>query len=113
MAGRRGQWCTLHLLLGAIALAAMVGPSCAALNEDQLHCEEAVAHLDECCPNFRADQLSCQHEEPAGCGCGREVDLDLSASEAVLALDCEELVASRRCEIKPVVAQCASTGGGL
>lgn len=106
----RERW-LLRLLLGAVASLGITGPSCGALTETQLHCEEAVAHLEECCPGFRSQDFACVKEEAEGCSCGREADLDLATSKQLLDLECDELLAGNRCELRPQPPQCS--GGNL
>jgi hypothetical protein len=51
---------TAALLLGVIL-------GCTGIREDELACEEAVAHLQDCCPGFYASSVDCTYE-PGGCG---------------------------------------------
>ncbi|MBL8612803.1 MAG: hypothetical protein JNL38_36010 [Myxococcales bacterium] len=51
-----------------LLFAALVGLyACAALRSDELLCEEAAAHLVECCPGIQVERLNCDHDE-GGCG---------------------------------------------
>src|SRR6187455_3112545 len=100
-----------RLLLGAVASLAVTGPSCGQLTETELHCEEALAHLHECCPGFRPNEFACVKEEAEGCGCGREADLDLAISKQVLDLECDDLAAGNWCALQPKPELCS--GGNL
>jgi hypothetical protein len=67
------------------ALAAIVGAT-GALDEDELHCEEAVAHLSECCPDLFVENLC----GSAGSLCERTVTLTRDESECITELACDE-----------------------
>jgi hypothetical protein len=59
------------------------------LREDEVDCEQAVAHLDECCPGFSwGSTLRCEYVG----GCGSTVPgLTVEESQCVLAMSCQEL----------------------
>src|SRR5262249_2143923 len=65
------------------------------LRQDELDCEEAVAHLQECCPNFAGATLACEYSD--GCGV-TEPALSIDESHCILARDCADVVASGLCE---------------
>ena len=67
----------------------------AEVREDEFDCEQAVAHLAECCPGFPVEGLYCQHD--FGCGSTRDPDLTLDDSRCILALDCSVLVGKGLC----------------
>ena len=67
--------------------------TCGDLREDELRCEEAVAHLDDCCNDFDPTQLSCRFLE--GCS-GTDDDLTLTdfsvaQSECITELSCSRI----------------------
>lgn len=67
------------------------------LDRGELKCEQAAAHLAECCPDFVFRRDSCIQEG----GCTREEDSMLVASEesdCLRAESCDELVARGVCE---------------
>lgn len=66
--------------------------------EDVLLCEEAVAHLEDCCPELGAVYPeACQYRDD-GCNDGRNVALDLKASRCLRQKSCADLVESRDCD---------------
>jgi hypothetical protein len=63
--------------------------------EDEVHCEEAKAHLLDCCDPFTG-QLACEYDNR---GCGTTYpDLSVSESEEIQAASCDELRSSGLCE---------------
>ncbi len=54
-----------------------------ALQEDELLCEEAIAHLRDCCPSLRAPHV-CGDSD----GCSPVTTLTRSESECVMHLEC-------------------------
>lgn len=63
----------------------------ATFDEEEVKCEEAVAHLAECCGNLHAKQFFCEFISGNGCGGGREPDFDISESRFVRDQSCAEL----------------------
>lgn len=67
------------------------------LDRGELGCEQATAHLAECCPGFPVERVGCIQEG----GCEREAEgtlLTLAESECLTAFSCEEIRAGQRCE---------------
>jgi hypothetical protein len=65
------------------------------LREDEVDCEQAVAHLDECCPGFTwASSLRCEYD--GGCA-PNTPGLTVEESNCVAAMSCDELVARDLC----------------
>jgi len=69
---------------------------------DVIGCEEALAHLSDCCPGFDASRVRCQYYYSEGCN-GTEDNrvehptLDSSESECIRNLECSELVERQIC----------------
>lgn len=87
------RWMTklCALSVGAFAFLTLT----AEVREDEFDCEQAVAHLVECCPAVEASNFYCQHDY--GCDYSRDPDLTLDDSRCILALDCPGLVAAGVC----------------
>jgi hypothetical protein len=71
------------------------------VGEDVLNCEEAVAHLAECCPKFDASLVRCVHYESEGCDPDRSSNrypaLDVGQSRCVRAASCDVLRSNGVC----------------
>jgi hypothetical protein len=83
----------LAIAIGAVA-------TCDGIREDELECEEAVAHLRSCCPGFDVHAFHCEYI--AGCLYSTYPDLDVGTSQCIRELDCDTVVASKLCEISIV-----------
>ena len=85
-------------ITGPIAFAAVVAVvlSCGEIREDEMLCEEAVSHLQDCCPDIDPRRINCVHQE----GCGRDLVPVLSgaASDCISGRDCEDLRARGVCD---------------
>jgi hypothetical protein len=83
-----------RLSLPALALLSLVASG--GLREDEIDCEEAVAHLDECCPGFaKATSMSCTF----GTGCEQSLpELTVDESRCVTAASCDEIRSRNLCE---------------
>jgi hypothetical protein len=83
-------------LWGAAALIALMGAE--PLDEGEFHCEEAVKHLEDCCPGFNTYLVSCV----AGRGCDNtRPDIDDPLATQVRDESCDELRAAGACEAPP------------
>jgi hypothetical protein len=80
-----------------ILLLSGVGPV-AGFREDEVQCEEAHAHLLECCDEFRSN-LQCYFHDP-GCDPPTYPDLDVAESRHVQSLSCSEIRASDYCSVE-------------
>jgi len=69
--------------------------ACGLIREDELECEQAVAHLLDCCPGFDARRLVCMYE--GGCGSTVYPSLPLEESKCLEALDCASIRAGDYC----------------
>src|SRR5689334_8220548 len=65
------------------------------LNEDDLRCEQAVAHLSDCCPGFDPQQFACAS---GGCGGSDQRGIEYQDSLCIVSLDCAALQAKGICE---------------
>ncbi len=61
------------------------------IREDEVECEEAVAHLVQCCPGFDPTKVNCEYLAPQGCSGGRQPELDVDTSRAIRRLACAEV----------------------
>jgi hypothetical protein len=82
------------IVAGLIIATVTCGP---ALREDEVQCEEAVAHLEECCPGgFRKPQEYCRYT--AG-SCGDTTPaMSVAEGKCIQALSCEQIAAANICE---------------
>jgi hypothetical protein len=64
-------------------------------DRDEFECEQAVAHLSECCPGFRPGELACRNEQ--GCGSETHAALDMDESSCLQEKTCDALVAEGLC----------------
>lgn len=65
------------------------------LREDDLQCEQAASHLEECCPGFDVTKLSCAFS--SGCGDTRYTAFSIAESECIQDTDCKTLIANGVC----------------
>ncbi len=79
--------------------------------EDVIDCEDAVAHVEACCPGVAAPEQACvrySSTESDDCGCDGENGtsthtestwpvLDVDASKAIAAMTCQEMAANDGC----------------
>lgn len=80
-------------LVGAFALLPAVAGG---FDMQQIKCEEAVAHLDKCCPGFMPSAYNC--DDFGGCGAPLDIDISQSQSECIRNLSCDEIRADGWCE---------------
>ncbi len=78
----------------AVGLTALLTLTCG-IREDELRCEEAVAHLVDCCPGFDAQQVDCYFVE-SGCDVAYPV-LDIEESRCIAGKPCADVVSSGIC----------------
>ena len=71
--------------------------------EDTLTCEEALAHLQECCPGFDPAAVACRYYFSSDSGCGittenkEEPAFDLPESRCIRNKSCADLVGDKVC----------------
>ena len=77
------------------ALLAVLGMSvrCYGIREDELWCEEAVAHVDECCPGFSTQSVACRYHHETTCygELYTYPDFSLDTSNVFLSKSCRQL----------------------
>lgn len=107
---RDGMMELVKIALLALAVAGVTG-AFVALREDELECEEAVAHLEGCCDDFSPHQVECEYVS----GCGEETWPDLSVEEAncIEALECDEVRARDLCTKVPILEPRGRRDGGV
>jgi hypothetical protein len=91
--GVGGAWQGALLALVVISGTGSIAPS---FREDEVQCEEAVAHLEECCDNLDATSISCEYAE--GCETNTYPTLKPDESECVRAKSCSEIRSQGICE---------------
>lgn len=69
------------------------------IREDELRCEEAVAHLVSCCPGFDAKRVDCYYV-PHSCGSCVDAQplIPIEQSRCIARLDCAAVRAAGICE---------------
>ena len=78
-----------------VALCSSVTLMCATgIDERQLECEEAVARLQECCPDLRISELRCH---PEGCDGVTTPTLTLDESKCILNETCGAITSADTC----------------
>jgi hypothetical protein len=70
-------------------------PATQCLRPDEVDCEEAVAHMLDCCPAFDRSAVQCVYNDVCGIS---YPDLTPAESECILDESCEELVANKICD---------------
>ncbi len=73
----------------------MTSQRASGLREDDLQCEEAVTHLNDCCPNFDLSKISCSYK--SGCGSTQYAELGIDDSVCIQNKECKELIAQGIC----------------
>jgi hypothetical protein len=92
------RWLKQRLSKYLLAAFAIVGLTAVDLTvtENEIECEQAVAHLAGCCPSFVRSSVNCQYE-----GCTIRPDLEISESECIVALDCDAVIERGLCTSVP------------
>lgn len=65
------------------------------LREDELECEQAVAHLADCCPDLDPAEISCTYVE--GCDSSELTTFSVSESQCIEDLGCDDIRARDLC----------------
>jgi hypothetical protein len=81
-----------RILVAGVALTALTGSF--GIDQVEFSCEEAAAHLQECCPAFDPHSLYCHS---GGCGTPT-IDLTQSQSDCILGATCDDLRTSGTCD---------------
>ena len=103
-----------NLPFSFVAFAIVVGTfACGdGLRQDELDCEEAVSHLDECCPGFQAtSRIQCMYDDQ-GCGNVTEPAIPEDVSSCIRNESCEELATAGGVCDRVTAAQASITPGG-
>jgi hypothetical protein len=68
--------------------------------EDEVRCEDALAHLLECCPNFDRAPITCAYHYTGGCGSSTTTypALSIRQSQCVESSSCTALRDDHVCE---------------
>jgi hypothetical protein len=72
--------------------------------EDVIQCEEAIARLEDCCPDFDSSKVLCDYyyDYDGGCGSSREERIEpalsKSESQCIRRTSCGDLVAQGVCK---------------
>ena len=66
------------------------------IRADELECEHAIAHLQDCCPAFTVGERACDYSD--GCGTTTWPLLDEDQAECVQDLDCAAILERSMCE---------------
>jgi hypothetical protein len=91
MKPRWTRWLLSCVLAGA-ALSTLTGAF--GIEKEEFECEQAVAHLADCCPDFDARGYICSN----GCNYPSGPDIHTDAAECIVGASCDELVKSGACE---------------
>ena len=83
---RRGF--TLSLAIGMVF-------ACGEIRQDEFICENAVSHLQECCPGFDPTRVACSYD--TGCGITTFPELDSTQGQCILGDSCQALVTNGVC----------------
>jgi hypothetical protein len=86
----RSEKRTVQLALAAIATALALGGGCGDLREDELQCEEAVAHLTGCCADFEP-RVSCDYQESQACEESIPTDISSEQGRCIRDLSCGDV----------------------
>jgi hypothetical protein len=75
---------------------------CNGITGDEFHCEAAMAHLAECCPNFPLHQMTCE-SVPDGCGYSLSSQIDVEEADCLRQRSCDDIVADGLCDVVPTL----------
>jgi hypothetical protein len=88
-----------------LALIAGIALACSAsgIHEDELDCEDAVGHLQQCCPGFTGQNIYCIHDAVNGCladgdDYAQVPDFTVAQSDCLRSESCSDLQSSGVCE---------------
>src|SRR4051812_48491925 len=85
---------TLAFWVAALALSLALGSN--GIREDELECEEAIAHLVECCPRFAAASVKCEYDDSEGCKTTYTA-LSIAESRCIERRSCDDVRSSGLC----------------
>lgn len=84
---RRGF--TVSLAIGMVL-------ACGDIRQDEFICENAVSHLQECCPGFDPTRIVCSYD--TGCGVTTFPEIDATQGQCILGDSCQALVGNGVCD---------------
>jgi hypothetical protein len=91
--------------------ALLAGVHCGPVSTAELACENAVARLESCCPNFQEGAIHCEYG--TGGGCGRPfLGIPQSEAECIARMSCAEMAAAATCQRASAAAAGPSGGWG-
>ncbi|MFT3764260.1 MAG: hypothetical protein QM820_01870 [Minicystis sp.] len=92
-AGKPARYGWIRAVVAVLGLSTLVAGG--GLREDELECEQAVAHLQSCCPGFETAQIRCVYSDT----CSLTLPaLSIAESECIMKRSCDEIIASKLCE---------------
>jgi hypothetical protein len=82
----------------ASAIAVVVGVvlGCGGIDDDELLCEEALGHLEDCCPGFDVHRFQCANQ--ADCFNSVTPDVTQEASKCIRGHECSDARSSGLCD---------------
>jgi hypothetical protein len=112
MGKSRSWWSTgftVALLVGLLL-------ACTGIRQDEFACEDAVAHLQQCCPDFTGSNIVCVYAAVAG-GCdtsgySENPDFDVEQSTCIRNEACAVLRSSGVCERVAAIPKNSGERGG-
>lgn len=87
------------IVLGAVIFLVF---ACGGIDDNELKCEEAVAHLEDCCPGVDARRFTCDNEQT--CVPSSTPDFYEKASECITSRTCDELKNQGKCDAFEAIA---------
>jgi hypothetical protein len=81
---------TLSVVVGALL-------ACGSIRQDEFICENAVSHLQECCPGFDPHAIVCSYDQSC-IGGATYPELDATQSDCILGQSCDTLRAYGVCD---------------
>ncbi len=81
------------------------------LRQDEIDCEQAVAYLQGCCPDWAGATVACTYD--SGCGSTTETALSIDQSQCILGESCSQIVATGICDrVKNLTSPTVDDGFG-
>jgi hypothetical protein len=89
-------WCRRSMLVLPVLVLLSPALRTPGFREDEIQCEEARAHIEECCPEYRGNLL-CLYDPDVGCNESTYPDLTANESGRIQGLSCPDVIASGLC----------------
>ena len=101
---RRVPGTFFRLLALGVALFCTSAATCG-VREDELQCEETVAHLQDCCPGYDPDfhAIDCTYKPPGPCVSEELPSLATSTAKCIRDLSCDIIRTKGLCEQVPLL----------